>query len=385
MAIAEALAASKVQLLVAGLVVVGGGTAAAYVATDGFAGVAGSDAAESVPEGVDAVVYFDTAVATDRTTATVTNGLIDISKENNEFYDGPDDYEALLNETTSEANLSADGLNEVVFYGQYPNQTDDSSVAGELSESGYFGLVVDSEWGETEFVDEFSDTEFETREYEGYTVYVEQQDEQSDVPAYLGNDSPPLWVGVLDDGRYVLGTENATTDAIDTDRGAADSFGGQLRSEYDSTRDDGYLRFAATVPAERIPDSGMVAAEQFSAVRNIEVVAGSYYTDGEDIGMSARMTTGSESDADDLQSITDGGIATGKQMTRADETAALLDNVTVEQDGAAVTMRFQMNANTLVDIFEATAEARSGAFSGSASASASGSATESEGTSEAAG
>lgn len=364
-ALAEALAATKVKLLVAGLVVVGGGTVT-YAAVTGVGPFAdGSDVVESVPEGVDVVVYADPGVAQDQTTADLMNGLIDVSKRTEAAYDGPDDYQELLENASAEAELDVEALNGVAMYGAYPEENE-SDI-----EDGYFAMRIDSDWGEDEFVESFNDTEFEQREYEGYTVYVEQREHDEDRPDYLRDDSPLTWIGVVADGQYVVGTEQAVKDGIDVERGELDTFGGDLRTEYDNTR-EGYVRFAATVPRDRIPDSGM--SRQFSAVRDIEVVSGSYYTEGDEIGMEARLTTGSESDADDLQSITDGAVATGKQMARTNESAALLDNAEVVQDGTVVVITFQSPVEDILAAVEAASEERDYAESESATGSGSASA-----------
>lgn len=368
MAVAEALAASKVKVLVAGLVVVGGGGAAAYAATGGF-GASGANLADTVPAGVDAVVYADMSVARDGTTATLVNGYINVTQQVNPAYDGPGSYQEFVIRQSGGENLSAGGLNEAIAYGRYPNQSATDLRA--VSTTGYFGVVFDAEWSEDELVAELSDGDAETREYEGYTVYVVQSDRL---------DSPPMWVGVLDSGQYVLGTANATKDALDTDRGASDTFGGELRSEYENTREDGYLRFAAEMPTERIPDT-----REYETLRTVETVAGSYYTEGDEIGIEARMTTGSSSDADDLQSIVEGSLASASQFTTSEDVAAVFDNVSVEQDGNAVTVTVQMRAEAVVDSYEAALDGLFGQFAGlSGSASVSGSVSASEMTTEAA-
>ncbi|MFB6180101.1 MAG: hypothetical protein ABEI77_10300, partial [Halorientalis sp.] len=90
--------------------------------------------------------------------------------------------------------------------------------------------------------------------------------------------------------------------------------------------------------------------------KNIQVVSGSYYTNDETIGMQMRLETTNTDDADDLDSIVDGGITIVKQDATTNESRNLLDQVEVEQDGTAVKITFESQASTVVDAWTAAAD-----------------------------
>lgn len=351
MAISEALLANKIQVAIAGMVVLGG-AGATYVALGGELPFLGADdMADQVPEDVDMVMYMDPSVTEDQTTKELVNGLIDISKEQQgEFYTGPDDYEEMMEDTESNSSLDMDKLNSLMLYAKYPENT--SSTMG-LPDDSYLGFIVDSEWSEDEFMNEVENgTEYEEDEYEGHTLYVQQN---------VSEDGSRGYIGVLEDGLYVLGTEDAVEDAIEVQKGSMKSFDGDLRKAYDDTRsgDNTYLKFAATFPdEEKLEQAGatMSSDQQFTAFTNIDVMAGSYYTSDEEIGMQMRLETGNEDDADDLASIVDGGVTTVKQSSKSEETQALLDEVEVEQDGTVVKMTFQSSTDLIIDAWEVAIE-----------------------------
>jgi len=377
MALTETLLANKVLVAVAGMVVIGG-AGATYVAMDGIGPSTDSNQmADTVPEGVDTVAYMDPTVAEDGTTEDLVNGLINISKDRQgELYTGPDDYEAVMEEAQSNSSLSLDDLDRVMMYAKYPDAN--ATTAAGLPDDGYVGFIIDSQWSEAEFVEETSnDTEYEKGDYEGYTVYEGENVSKSESEG---------WIGVLEDGQYVVGTETAVTDAIDVHRGAMDAFSGDLRTAYDDTRsgDSTYLKFAARFPDEEELErasggmgtdseesdsigaddegsDGLGSGERFTAVKNISVMSGSYYTESDTIGMQMRLETGAGNEADDLGSILDGGIVLVKQSARTEETQDLLDEVDVEEDGTAVTITFESEVDVIVDAIEAANDEWSGA------------------------
>ena len=362
MAITETLLANKLQIVIAGMVLAGG-AGATYVALGGELPFLGADEmSDKVPEDVDVVMYMDPDVAEDQTTKELVNGLINISKEQQgELYTGPDNYEEMMANTSSNTSLEMDKLNSIMMYATYPDANDSTSMG--LPDDSYAGFIIDSEWGEAEFIDETESngTEYAEDDYEGYTIYKEEN---------VSEDGNRGWIGVLADGQYVVGSEDAVKDAIDVDRGELDSFGGDLRTAYDDTQsgETTYMKFAATFPDEEKLNqtgTGVTSAKQFESLKSISVVSGSYYTADDEIGMQMRMETGDESDADDVAAMIDGGVAWTKQFAGTNETRALLENVDVEQDETAVKMTFESDVDTIVDGWKAAIEEWSGMYGSS--------------------
>ncbi len=362
MAITETLLANKLQVVIAGMVVIGG-AGATYVAIGGELPFLGADQmADKVPEDVDVVMYMDPDVAEDETTKELVNSLINMSKERQgELYTGPDSYEEMMANTSSNTSLEMDKLNSVMLYATYPDASDSAGMG--LPDDSYGGFIIDSEWSEETFIEETESngTEYAEDDYKGYTIYTEEN---------VSEDENRDWIGVLADGQYVVGSEDAVKDAIDVDRGEMDSFGGDLRTAYDDTQsgENTYMKFAATFPDEEKLNqtgTGVTSAKQFESLKSISVVSGSYYTADDEIGMQMRMETGDEGDADDVAAMIDGGVAWTKQFAGTNETRALLDDVDVEQDGTAVKMTFESDVDTIVDGWKAAIEEWSGMYGSS--------------------
>jgi hypothetical protein len=354
-ALTETLATKQVVAVIVGVLVVGGGGAAAYAATGGELPFASEDASavDTVPAGVDYVVYLDPGVRDDRTTKDLVDGFVDIARDQDADYEGPASYDALRENVSeqTDADVDIDELNHAVLYGRYPD------VSGPAADTGpdvdYVGVLVDSTWNESRFVDLVANgTAYEQRAYEGYTVYVQQSGTDD------GSAPAPTWIGVLGDGRYVLGTEQAVTDALDVRADEADAFGGPLREQYDATR-EGYLRFAVNVPEPNdvTPATQAVLTDnQFGAFRNLSTVAGSYYTDGDAVGMELRLGTASEDDATDLRAILRGTFALTEESMRTREMEQLIDSATIEREATTVVVTFQRPVAEILTAVEAGVE-----------------------------
>jgi hypothetical protein len=371
MALTEALAAGKLKVLLAGVLVVGAGGGATYVAAGGQfpAGLENplADAPgmlDTVPEDVDVVVQSQTGFYQDPTTEQLVNGFIDISKENSPSYSGPDDYEEWLEDAQESSDLEVEKLDSLTIYATYPEQTE--SGAGGLGVTGtrdaYVGVLIDSEWAAADFIDAGeNDTEYEQEEYEGYTVYNESVE--------FGSST---WIGVLDDGKYVLGSEEAVKDAIDVDRGDEEPFDNDVRAAFENTR-DGYLRFAAAVPQDRIPEdigAGDTSSTpvDYSEFRNVEMLSGAYFTNNEDtIGMEMRLTAGDSEAAADIADVVDGGVSFVRGSTNVEAAKTLLENVEIEQNEDTVTITFESEVEQIIETFESLAESQMGTGTGGAS------------------
>ncbi|MFB6163633.1 MAG: hypothetical protein ABEJ31_00580 [Haloarculaceae archaeon] len=358
MALKAALAGSKLKLLVAGLVVVGGG-GATYVALGGPLPFSGGDDGMigTVPADADVVVYFDPGITDDEATATLVDGLIGVAKAQNGTYDGPDSYAEIVANTTAEFPLDTDELDGVTVFGTYPDGGA-SGLGAATPRSQYGAALIDSEWSESAFMDLLAnDTVYETEQYQGYTVHV-QKPTQDDTPDWRQDVEHPTWVGVIAEGTYVVGNEAAVKDALDVDRGAAPAVDGQLRTSFAKTAQgsNAYFRYAARIPEGELSNASRVLNDTnlFGAFRHLETVAGSYYTTGDRVGVQTRLRAGSAEDASDLKEMIEGGVALSKQFTVSEEGAALLDDTEVATHGSTVTVTSESSATAVVDAVNAS-------------------------------
>ncbi|AQL41871.1 hypothetical protein BV210_03685 [Halorientalis sp. IM1011] len=413
MALSEVLAANKLQVALTSVVVVAVGGAATYMALTGGL-LASEDMLGAVPAEADTVMHVDGDITEDETTRALVDEFIDVTASANESYDGPDDFEAAVEEAENDSELSLDGFHGMTAFSAY----------GDEGESNYSGAVVDSDWETDAFVEATANgSDYEQRTYQGYTVYVVEnnestdgEDRESDSATTGGEfeseteaggfeseteaggfgeidvesetdpvDSGPTWIAVLDDGEFATGTEAAVKDAVDVDRGAGEAIDDDLRNAYESSP-DGHVRFAGTVP-EDADEANLSAANETAAMTGIpgldnidrlrnlldvESYAGAYYTDGSGsdgvVGYEFRLTARNGDTAADLRDLLGGTLTAMEYTVPPNETAALLDNTTISRDGADVVVTFESSPAGVADGYRALidfAENATGAFLGS--------------------
>lgn len=342
------LLAGKAKLAVAALVIVGGG-GAAYAATGGDVPFVGgsSGMVDTVPEDVDLVMYVDSSLADDEATKALGEELGAVAGAGESS-----DSEALRESFEDEYGLSYDEFDSVVVFGQYP-EDGAGSPTSQLAGAGYSAALIESSWAEDDFVDAAEEapsgdatTVYEEDEYEGYTIYI-QKPEEDDVDDFRQDTENPTYIGVISEGQYVVGSEDAVKDALDVDAGEEDSFSGDLRNAYDSAR-DGMVKFASTLPEDQV-GSGMAS----QSAENVDVVAGSYYSSGsETVGMEVRMVTGDSSDAEDIVDQIDGAAASVEESVQDDDVVALVESVETSQDGSTAVVTFEADVDTIADGLE---------------------------------
>jgi hypothetical protein len=345
MALAETVLANKLKIVG---VFLAGGTVVTTLALGGFLPAldGGDEMIDRVPGEADTVVYVDPGVVSDPTTKRIINATLEPFAAQ-DSYEGPADYGELMAEydnETGEDELALSKLNSVMVYG---------STAGSESGTEYYGIILDSAWENSNFVETArNDSNLSEASYEGYTVYVNES----------AGDGQTELLGVLGEGLYVAGTEAAVEDAIDVDRGAADPVSGDLRQTYRNTR-DGYIQFATSLEASDVNNStlpGNAGGYSRAQVREIfedtHTVAGSYYTDGDTIGFETRFGTEGENTASDLTNLIDAGVVRAKKNATNESVVSFYDSVGVNQDGADAVMRIEVDSDTVAEAIQSIVE-----------------------------
>jgi hypothetical protein len=376
MAVTEAIIANKIQVALAGLVVLGGG-GATYAAMGGdlpFLSGA-SDMIDTVPAEVDAVASVNAGITEDQATNDLVDGMTSVLESQYPWYDGPPDTESMLEAAGTRSDLDPEAVNSMVMYSSYP----DSGGVGTVAGTEYVGVLVDADWTEAALVESLRNhSEYSEESYEGYTVYVSAS---ADASSGFGATAPgPTHVAVLADGEFVLGSEAAVQDAIDVDRGSSPAFGGELRSAYDATRDgsDTYLQYAFRVGSQSSADAETTPTQPTAGpAASLNVVAGSYYTTSDRIGTTLRLHATSGAAAEDLQKAMDGYTSMAEATLDVEGISSILSKTEIQQQGSEVVVTFESDVSALVEDFESIVEHSdelfsmfSGGFSGSASASA---------------
>lgn len=264
-----------------------------------------------------------------------------------EYYEGPEDLEGALDEYEDDLGLDPRAVTTIVSFGEYGGEQS-YGVAGALDQS-YAGMIVESDWTTDDVEDAISDQGMEYTEDEyGDTTVFEPEYEQS------------VWVGVLGEGAFVFGTQDAMEDAIDVANGDDDGIDADLKDAYDKSR-DGLARFASDVPEKQLPqevptgDGNRMDAEPLT---DVSTTYGSLYGDGDTRGMAVNMVADDQDTAEDINDILKGGLALLERQAESSgeaEMVDLLDKFEVAADGSTVTVTFETTIDELKSALESQA------------------------------
>jgi hypothetical protein len=298
---------------------------------------AGTASVDSVPEGVDGVMYFDSGVATDQTTESLANGLIEMAmEEQNPNYDGPTSYDEVLERAEQESNLSTDGFQSMTVFFKYGS-------GGSPEE--YTGAIMQTDWTIEQLAEASDESldDLETTEYQGVTVYIEE-DEFAD---------QTTWLADLGDGTFVAGTDAVVKDVLDTRNGEMNAWSGELRDTYENTA-DGYTKVAFEMPPQEISEGVQPGGGMLPDASNIERMSMVYHTSGNEMITDAHVYMDSTQNAEQLKSTIDLAIQMGEgQMAEQNpELASLLDGLSAEQDGTEVTLSFTTTPDEIIAALE---------------------------------
>jgi hypothetical protein len=333
---------------------------AALVATSGCSGILGSDSSadggaklDSVPADAQMVgfVDIDGAVADD-SLRSLANTFFETRSENSQYYSGPESVSEMLDQAENESGLDPSKVHDLTFFGSAEAST---GMSGEQA-----GMILTSEYSEDELVSAMREegTELSESTYKETTLYTY---------GYEGNSA----LAVLGDGTFALGDTAAVESVVDVRAGDTDAISGDLRANYENTR-DGYVRFAMNVPQEKVPADRIGAGSPVntSAFNTVQFVSGSFYTSGEEVSMEIDLTSEDESSATRTHDVIDGGISLYSGMVDG-ELRTALEKLSVSQNGDTVTVSYTNTVSELEELIESYGAK----MSGSASASHSGSST----------
>lgn len=298
-------------------------TAGCSGAIGGLGGDGGSDGPQldSVPASAEYVAYVDAAgMASDESLRAVANAALEARSEYDD--DAPEDVDAMLEQTESDSGLDPEKVESVTVFGK--------SAEDPMAGDGRAAMILSASYTEDELVSamESKDGELTESTYGDTTLYSYESDEFDEST-----------LAVLGDGEFVLGDRSAVENALDVRAGDADELGGDLKSTFQNTRDDGYVRFAMAVPSDDLPSEDVAgdAPLDASTLQTVEYVSMSFATGGGNVTTTMHLVSASESDAEQTYDLVDGAVSLYASMG-SEEAADALDAVSVEQDGDTVTV-----------------------------------------------
>lgn len=254
------------------------------------------------------------------------------------YYDGPDDFEEALEQVEDETDLDPSKLETVTAFSKYDNQAEGISE--------YSGVIIHAEWAEDDLVEAMEDEErleFDDTDYGGYTVY----EPESDFPGIT-------WIGVLSEGEYVIGTEDAVKDVIDVRMGEEDAVDGELLSVYSDLR-PGQAKYAFKVPTGQVPDEEIgqgASTISTSALRDVEYVSGVYYREEDSVGSVTVLYVEDSDAAMDVADVLDGSLSLVRGMTTEDDFKDALRDVEIEREGDTVTITAERSIDSLEELIQ---------------------------------
>jgi len=301
-----------------------------------------------VPADADMIASFDTGITSDAATKAVIDTYFKEAVP--EDSDQPRSLDEAIREAenqTAETNLSFSAMSGATMFARIPSMEDRSPFGGAASGEQYVGVLIRTTWSESDVVDTVeNDADVTESTYKETTIYTPKSGGggmTSDTPGAFAKYGENLWV---------FGTEAAVKDVIDVSVGDTDSVSGEIKDVYESTRSDGYVRYAVTVPEElreQMGDGapgggGMGFGAGARAFQNVTAVSGSYYSEGGQegsIGMNVKMEMTNEDVAETMQTQVDSLIGLGKSQVGNETIKNQLDSITVEREGTTVTVNYE--------------------------------------------
>jgi hypothetical protein len=291
----------------------------------------GAASLDSVPGDATMVGYVDVdGMAGDDALRSVANSALEAQATHHEDESGPSSVTEMLATVENETGLSPTQVDGVTFFGTVPKAGADSS--GSQSARGS-GMIVTAAFEESALVTALRDS--------GYQP-TQQSSEAATLYSYGPDGQRAL--AVLDDGRFAMGHVEAVGSVLDVRAGDAEAVTGQLREQFADT-DDGYVRFAASVPQDQLPVGALQtdAPVDPSTLNTVQFVSGSLTTDGETVTATVNLVDESSNSAASTRDLVRGGLA--YYQGRAPEAVRpALQTVTVDQHGDTVTLTYTEEA-----------------------------------------
>jgi hypothetical protein len=325
---------------------------------------AGGAQLSAVPNDATVVGYVDAAgMVEDDSLRELANAAFEAQNANSEYYSGPTSVEAWLDQMQNQSGLDPTKVQDLTFFG----------TAGENvpTNAQQAGMIIRTDFTEDELVSSMKDsgTEFSTETYKDTTLYTYGYENQNGLAA-------------LGDGSFAVGDLAAVKSVLDVQAGDTDALSGDLTTQFQNT-DDGYVRFAASVPQDQVPTEqlGQGSPINTSAFNTVQYVSGSMATSGDTVSTQMNLVSQSSDDAARISDVMDGALSVYSGVGN-DQVRKTLENIEVAQNGDTVTVSFSDSVDTLKERIEMLysmggSASTTGSASGSSSASSTDTASES--------
>ncbi len=257
---------------------------------------------------------------------------------------GEQSFDEALKESGIEG-IDATKIYDMVGFGVIPE--DVSLMGGSSGSPDYGGAIVftgiDSSTA-LEAMKNQPDVEFTEETYEGKTVLHSSQTEQG-------------YLGMVSEGVYVGGTEDAVKDTIDIAVGSGSAISGTVADALTNAR-QGAMRFALKMPQTQSSDGGSSSTQMGGQMtQNLDVVSGTLlYQAGGNVGLEMSLTMSDQESAGQLNQQLNQFIQLYKQRAEqeqgGEQLARILENVSVNQNGNTVTINYEDSVDNIISMAE---------------------------------
>ena len=233
---------------------------------------------------------------------------------------------------------------DMIGFGEVPQ---DMSMMGASSGSGtsYGGVVVFTGIASSTAIQAMKDqpdVSFTEETYEGKTVLKSSNQENS-------------YLGVVSEGVYVGGTEQAVKDTIDVATGSGSAISGTVETALTNAR-QGAVRFAFELPES--DSSGSTGGSMGGQMtQKIEVVSGTMlYQTGSNVGLEVTLTMQAGEAASQFSQQMNFFLQSYKQRAKeqpqGQQLVRVLENVSISNSGETVTINYEDSVDNLVAMAE---------------------------------
>jgi hypothetical protein len=218
-----------------------------------------------------------------------------------------------------------------------------------FTEEQYLAFIVEGNFNEKDVInnlEDISETELVTRDYKGYTLYFDDEDD--------------FGIVFPSSKMFILGTTEAIEDAIDTSKGDREKISGTTLDTYNQLGDS-LLRFVFEYPEaarralneEQAQGDFPLSTESFS---DIDIIGMSIDKEGEIVNIRLNPHFSSADSAKDVENTLNGFIMLFKGMGGDAELSKLLDKISIVVSGSWVKISMDITTSEIGDLMESLQE-----------------------------
>ncbi len=247
----------------------------------------------------------------------------------------PETFDDAMDQVLEEIGLDLRDCTEITMF------ADMALFAG----GQYLAFIVEGNFNEKDVIDGFEDmseSEFDTRDYKGYKLYFDDEDD--------------IGIVFLSGKMFILGTIDAVEDSIDVNKGDRDKLSGATLDTYNQLGDS-LLRFVFEYPEtarrtlneEQAQDAFPLSTDSFS---DIDIIGMSIDKEGDTAKILLNMHFLSADSAKDVQNTLNGSILLLKGMSGDANINKLLDKISIVASGLSVNISLEITASEIEELTE---------------------------------